>query len=103
MKKKFKAYGGGRPYNPTKKKMLIHIKPNASQLYMRKFTEQQIPNRKWFETLKSVDGKVLEVETKFLFKDQFNTTNGLRIMEESVSKIINDVRKNPKYKDRMFK
>ena len=37
-------------------------------------------------------GQELKVETEYLFRDQFNTTNGLRIMERNVAEVIDDER-----------
>jgi hypothetical protein len=56
-------------------------------------------NREWVETLKKVDGQTLEVETEYLFSDQFNTApipgvseNGLRLMVGDVAEVIDDER-----------
>jgi len=55
------------------------------------------------QKINEVAGCWLEVDTKFLFKDQFNTTSGkhsgadLRIMLRNVAEIKNDVRVNRKF------
>ena len=53
--------------------MKIKIKDNAAALYNTAFKGQAIPCHKWVEILRAVAGEWLEVETKFLFGDQFNT------------------------------
>ena len=79
--------------------MKIRIKENAGRLYRGGFVLQQIPNWEWAKTLDAVQGMTLEVETKFLFSDQFNTApvpgvsvSGLRLMAESVDEVIDDER-----------
>ena len=49
--------------------------------------------------LKQIEGMIVEVETEQLFKDQFNTVpvpnvseNGLRIMQNLVKEVIDDIR-----------
>lgn len=44
--------------------------------------------------LKALRGKVVEVETEYLFDDQYNTTNGLRVMDHDVVEVINDQRRS---------
>lgn len=79
--------------------MKILIKHNAAAIYCRRFVEQQIPNREWAETLRKVEGKMLEVNTEYLFDKAFGTlpTEGvidhaLHIDEDLVSYIEGDVR-----------
>jgi len=79
--------------------MKILIKKTAASDYARQFRGSRIPNWDWYNKLKAVEGKTLEVETKHLFKDQFNTPPipgvselGLRIMEDSVERVIDDER-----------
>ena len=94
-----------------KNKMYIKIKENASKLYQEEYPlrykrgEGKIRdpqyNREWYLLLKKIEGKIIEVDTQYLFKDQFNTIpipeiskDGLRIMENLVEKVINDQRPN---------
>lgn len=79
--------------------MKIRIREDASRIYARRFKDRMIPNHEWLDKLQQIEGKVLEVETKYLFKDQYNTApipgvsdNGLRVMEESVTEVIDDER-----------
>ncbi len=81
------------------KQMRIKIKENASSVYLRDLHRTPI-NWEWAETLTKIQGKWLVVETDFLFRDQFNTPPidgvsdiGLRIMENLVSEVENDARK----------
>jgi len=81
--------------------MKIKIKKNAHLIYR---TRVNIPlgynfNTKWYDTLQAIAGQEIEVETKYLFINQFNTIpipnvskNGLRIMIESVEYVIDDER-----------
>jgi hypothetical protein len=80
--------------------MKIKIVENADGLF-RSFinTGNEANNPKWQEKLKAISGKVLEVETDCLFKDQFNTgpvpgvsDSGLRIMARYVKEVIDDER-----------
>ena len=75
--------------------MEIKIKDNAASLYAKKGCT--VP--RWYDTLCKIEGMTLEVETEYLFRDQFNTVPvpgvsncGLRIMAESVECVIDDVR-----------
>ena len=83
--------------------MKIKIKDNAASIYWApKCNEQYVPSeheRKYRDMLELVQGKELEVETEYLFCDQYNTVpiegvaeNGMRIMEESVEYVIDDIR-----------
>ena len=85
--------------------MKIKIMDNASGYYRSlqlcggRGNRCNIFNEKWYEILKKIDGKTLEVETKYLFKDQFNTVpikdvseQGLRIMGNMVDEVMDDVR-----------
>lgn len=74
------------------KPMMIKVKANAAMLYRNRQNRWRRPiNQNWIKVLRKVQGKTLEVETEYLFKDQFNTKK-YRIMEDMVEKIINDVR-----------
>jgi hypothetical protein len=53
----------------------------------------------WYGKMERIRGKTVEVETKYLFRDQFNTVpirgvseSGLRIMMKDVERIIDDAR-----------
>ena len=81
--------------------MKIKIKENASELYANKYQGklEGLFNIEWFRVLKKIEGMVLEVDTKYLFKDQYNTVPvegvsdaGLRIMDDYVECVIDDER-----------
>jgi hypothetical protein len=83
-------------------KILIH--PQASKRYVLSCYltsnngRPQLKDR-WFQIIKSIEGQWLDVETDFLFRDQFNTSKiegvneyGLRIMNPLVKQIVEDAR-----------
>jgi len=79
--------------------MKIKILNNASEIYRSRAITNGFLNDNWYETLKKIDNKILEVETKHLFHDQYNTAPipgvsdiGLRIMDSCVEKVIDDER-----------
>lgn len=79
--------------------MKIKIKDNAARVYTSRFRGAAVPDYRWTQVLRAIQGMTIEVETEFLFKNQFNTVsipgiseNGLRIMEESVEYVIDDER-----------
>ncbi len=79
--------------------MNILIKKDASTIYIRR--EPMTVNWDWVNKLKEIEGKLIEVETEFLFEDQFNTVpipgvseGGMRIMQNVVEEIIDDERLN---------
>jgi len=74
--------------------MKIKIKENAPQIY-RNFAY----SKSWEHILYKIAGKKLEVDTTYLFKDQYNTPPlkdisdlGLRIMENLVEYVEGDIR-----------
>lgn len=83
--------------------MKIKIKDNASALYISNINcgNELFYNDKWYKILKAIEGKEIEIETEYLFKDQFNTIpikdiseNGIRIMMRYVDYVIDDIRYN---------
>lgn len=79
--------------------MKVKVKDNAKDYYVRRTIHNGLVNWKWAETLEKVQGQTLEVETEWLFRDQFNTApipgiseNGLRLMAADVSEVIDDMR-----------
>lgn len=81
--------------------MQIKIFDDASKRYVRRRMTRYSPmiNWDWQKKLQLIDGKILDVETEFLFQDQFNTAPiegiselGLRIMAESVEYVMGDER-----------
>ena len=81
--------------------MKIRIRGNAADLYAnyQVHTYKSAVNWDWYNKLEQVQGTTIEVETRFLFQDQFNTPpidgvseSGLRIMAQSVEEVIDDVR-----------
>lgn len=79
--------------------MKIKLYDDAVRRYSSRFTGTMIPNTQWLDILSKVQGMTLEVETRYLFKDQYNTVPipgvseiGLRVMDESVEYVIDDER-----------
>lgn len=85
--------------------MEILINENAAGNYIERCYKNARPdayglhNEQFYNILKNIQGKWLEVETEHLFSDQFNTApiqdvseNGVRIMMEDVVEIKDDVR-----------
>ena len=80
--------------------MEIKIRSNAHELYRNGINAGHgVYNDKWYKILKAIGGRVLVVETKHLFKDQYNVGPingvsgiGLRIMAQSVEEVFNDER-----------
>lgn len=78
--------------------MKIRIKQNASEIYCERVHPTQYSSS-WYEKLILIEGKVLEVDTEYLFKDQFNTKPikniselGMRIEQDLVDEVIDDER-----------
>lgn len=76
--------------------MQIRIKEDAKASYIRRC---HAINWDWANMLEKVQGQLLEVETEYLFRDQFNTAPipgvsdlGMRIMAADISEIIDDIR-----------
>ncbi len=79
--------------------MKIKVRNDAKKYYINTLPRYQPINWKWAGTLEQVQGMTLEVETKYLFNDQFNTApipgiseNGLRLMADNVAYVIDDIR-----------
>lgn len=79
--------------------MEIRIKGNAHEIYKAEANQGGPFNGDWFDMLEAIAGRVIEVETDHLFKDQFNTvpiegvsSSGMRIMASSVDEVIDDER-----------
>lgn len=79
--------------------MQIKIKDNARDLYITSTALHGPVNYAWADTLGKIEGQTLEVETAWLFENQYNTgprpgvsDKGLRIMDQSVAEVIDDVR-----------
>ena len=85
--------------------MKIKINENAAANYLARCYRGANPRcgmlhrPEWMQMLEKVQGQWLEVETQWLFDTQFNTApipgvseNGMRIMIEDVSEIVDDVR-----------
>jgi len=82
--------------------MKIRIKQNAKEIYLAGSTYNFSSygfGRDWAAKMDAIAGTELEVETKYLFTDQYNTgpikgvaKQGLRIMDEYVDEVIDDVR-----------
>lgn len=79
--------------------MQIIIRQDAAKVYMRQQQWRGNVNWEWYKMLEQIQGMTLEVETDFLFNDQYNTApipgvseQGMRIMDESVDAVIDDIR-----------
>lgn len=79
--------------------MEIRIKGDAHRVYRKEASQGGPFNGDWYDMLEAIAGRVIEVETDYLFKDQFNTvpiegvsSNGMRIMASSVEEVIDDER-----------
>ena len=79
--------------------MEIRIKRDAHRVYRNEASKGGPFNGDWYDMLEAIAGRVIEVETDHLFKDQFNTVpiegvseSGMRIMESSVEEVIDDER-----------
>lgn len=85
--------------------MRIKVKKTAASDYIRRTYKGMradcgmLHRPEWVKMLEAVQGKWIEVETNYLFQDQFNTVPipgvselGMRIMMESVEEIEDDVR-----------
>ena len=78
--------------------MKIKIRKDAKAIYISSANSSLVDWR-WADILEKIAGKTIEVETEYLFKDQFNTVpipgvaeKGLRIMQNLVEEVIDDVR-----------
>ncbi len=90
-----------------KMKMKIKIRRNAADIYRNENTDLSgvyIGDPVWEDRLQKISGKTLEVDTETLFKYEFNTKpikgvskEGIRIPEEYVEEVIDDVRKGKAY------
>ncbi|PHE70528.1 hypothetical protein [Bacillus wiedmannii] len=82
--------------------MKIRVKENIVQLYIEEHTDWQgeyLGEDYWEETLSKIAGKIVDVDTEMLFKNEFNTLpipgvseEGIRILEEYVDEVIDDIR-----------
>jgi hypothetical protein len=85
--------------------MKIKLTQEAASEYVRRCYKGANPrcgmlhNPQWAEMLRKVQGQWLDVETEYLFRDQFNTgpiagvsEQGMRIDAASVAEIADDVR-----------
>jgi hypothetical protein len=89
--------------------MKIKIKKNAAQLYKEENSDWEggyFGDPVWEDRLQKISGKTLEVDTEALFKYEFNTKpikgvskEGIRIPEEYVEKVIDDIRKGKAHCD----
>ncbi|MED4262042.1 hypothetical protein [Priestia aryabhattai] len=89
--------------------MKIQIKKNAKEMYIADNTDFEgnyFGNDQWEQVMEKIAGKVIEVDTEQLFKHEFNTKpiegvseEGIRIMEEYVDKVIDDIRKGKAHCD----
>lgn len=81
--------------------MKIRIKDDAAAVYRRSVPRFQAINWEWVEKMQAIQGLTLDVETEFLFHDQYNTApvpgvseQGFRLMDNVVAEVIDDERPN---------
>jgi hypothetical protein len=74
-------------------RIFAKVKTNARSRYVADPNNITV-NWKWADTLEAVEGQEIEIETKFLFLNQFNTApipgvsdNGLRLMATSLESL----------------
>lgn len=89
--------------------MRIRIRKDALDLYVREHTDfdgSYLGEDHWEQVMEKIAGKLVEVDTEVLFKHEFNTKpiknvseEGIRIMEEYVEEVINDLRIGKAYCD----
>ena len=83
--------------------MKIKIRKDALQLYIKENTDyltlEYYGEDYWEQVMEKISGKVLNVDTEFLFKHEFNTKEilgvsekGIRISEEYIDEVIDDIR-----------
>ena len=80
--------------------MKIKIRADARNYYIARCNcDRQPTNWDWADKMGMVAGMTLDVETNYLFRDQYNTTpiqavsdSGLRIMDYLVEEVIDDAR-----------
>lgn len=79
--------------------MKIRIKDNARDLYVATQALNAPVNYSWAAKLRALEGMTVDVETDYMFQDQYNTGPipgvsdiGLRIMAQSVVEVIDDER-----------
>ena len=82
--------------------MKIKIRTNAVDLYIQENTDFDgfyFGKDKWERAMEKIAGKILEVDTKNLFKYEYNTLpiegvtkKGIRIMDTYVEEVIDDIR-----------
>ena len=77
--------------------MWVRVRKDARSHYVG--MERNLVNWKWADMLEKVQGMWIEVETDYLFLDQYNTVpvpgvsnNGLRLMDRDIDGIYGDVR-----------
>jgi hypothetical protein len=80
--------------------MKVLMKHGLASLYRRRSMTSTY-NSKWYTMLLKIEGTILEVDTEYLFQDQFNCITpdgtGIRVMLNDVSAIIGDIRGNLQY------
>lgn len=81
--------------------MKVKVREDAATAYRQRrvISQKQPYSDAWVKTLEAVQGMTLEVETEYLFEDQFNTApiegisdTGLRLMSSDIEQVIDDAR-----------
>lgn len=80
----------------------IRIRKDAVELYIQEHTDYRgnyTGKDKWERAMSKIAGKLLDVDTEMLFKDEYNTMpipgvskKGIRIFDSYVDEIIDDIR-----------
>src|SRR5512139_3137075 len=88
-----------RTYERRPYVMQVKVRKDARLAYIHGVPRFGTVNWHWADLLKAVEGRIIEVETDYLFRDQFNTVpipgvseSGLRLMNESIEAVIDDIR-----------
>jgi len=68
--------------------MKVKIKENATEVYLKRLGFYQPINYKWKAILEHIEGKILDVDTKYMFKGALNVimpTDGLHLTSSDVN------------------
>ena len=74
--------------------MKVQLKPNAADVYVheQKAGMGRFVNKNTVAKLEKMQGEIFEVDTDWLYPNQFKLMNGEKIDENLVERVIDDVR-----------
>lgn len=81
--------------------MQVRVREGAASLYENRtvISYRQPASQRYKKMLEQIEGKVVDIDTTYLFKDQFNTApipgvseQGLRLTLHEVDQVIDDAR-----------